>query len=140
MRVKLLMVAGLLMGLGCVAGSAQAQSGGVQVRVPFRFGVSGKTFAAGDYTMVAGSHQVSVISQADGRTVALTLANDVSGLGAGASGRVVFHCYGERCFLAEVWSPTRENGRKLLISRAEAESGRERAGTYFAILGMKSQK
>ena len=90
--------------------------------------------------MVVGSHRVSVVSQADGRTVALALANDISGHAAGASGRIVFHCYGERCFLAEIWSPIQENGRQLLISPAEAESGRERHGTYFAILGMKPQK
>lgn len=138
MRKQLL--ASLLMGLGLCAGPVHAQPGGVRVSIPFRFSVGGKTFAAGDYTMVAGSHQVSVVSQADGKTVALALANDVSGQAAGANGHIVFHCYAERCFLAEVWSPSQENGRRLLISPAEAESGRERRGTYFAILGMKPQK
>ena len=90
--------------------------------------------------MVPGSHQVSVVSQGDGRTGALALANDISGQAAGANGHIVFHCYGERCFLAEVWSPIQENGRLLLISAAEAESRRKRRGTYFAILGMKPQK
>lgn len=140
MRQQLLIAASLLMGLGLCAARVDAQTGGVRVTVPFRFSISGKTFAAGDYTMVAGSHQVSVVSQGDGRTVALALANDISGHAAGANGRIVFHCYGERCFLAEVWSPIQENGRLLLISPAEAESGRERRGTYFAILGMKPQK
>ena len=140
MRKQLLISASLLMGLGLCAGPAHAQAGGVRVTVPFRFSVSGKTFAAGDYTMVAASHQVSVVSQADGRTVALALANDIAGHAAGANGRIVFHCYRERCFLAEIWSPIQENGRRLLISPAEAESGREVRGTYFAILGMKPQK
>lgn len=140
MKKRILVVAGFLVGTGLWAGSAQAQAGGVRATVPFRFSVGGKMFAAGEYTMVARPHQVSVISQADGRTVAMALANDISGHAAGANGRIVFHCYGERCFLAEVWSPVEENGRRLLMSPAEAESSRERRGTYFAILGMKPLK
>lgn len=130
-----LLVSLLMAGIGCWTIPAFAQAGGVQVSVPFRFRVGGKTFAAGEYTMVAGSHQVRVVSQGDNRTLAIAIANDFAGHSAGANGRVVFRCYGEHCFLAEVWSPVEDNGRQLVTSREEAESGRERRGTYFAILG-----
>src|SRR5215471_19075470 len=130
MRMMVALVAGM-----CVwAGSVSAQAGGVRVSVPFGFAVGGKTFAAGDYIMMAGSHQVRIVSQADGKTLAMTLANDVSGHSAGANGRIVFRCYGERCYLSEVWSPVEQNGRQVLPSRAEVHSSRERSGTYFAIL------
>ena len=93
-----------------------------------------------EYTMVAGRQRVSVTSAADGRTVAIALANDVSGHLAGATGRIIFRCYDTRCFLAELWSPTEQNGRQLLISPAESERSRESSGTYFAILGTKPAK
>ena len=140
MKKQILLVAGVLVGIGFWTGSAEAQTGGVRATVPFHFMVDGKTFAAGEYTMVAGRQRVSVVSAADGRTVAIALANDVSGHLAGATGRITFRCYDSRCFLAELWSPTEQNGRQLLISPVESESSREHRGTYFAIRGTKLAK
>ena len=140
MKKQILLVAAVLVGIGFWTGSAEAQTGGVRATVPFHFIVGGKTFAAGEYTMVAGRQRVSVVSAADGRTVAIALANDVSGHLAGANGRIIFRCYGIRCFLAELWSPTEQNGRQLLMAPAESESSREHRGTYFAILGTKPAK
>ena len=137
MKKLILVVAGVLLGIGFWTGSVEAQTGGVRATVPFHFIVGGKTFAAGEYTMVAGRQRVSVMSAADGRTVAIALANDVSGHLAGATGRIIFRCYDTRCFLAELWSPTEQNGRQLLISPAESETSRERSGNYYAILGTK---
>jgi hypothetical protein len=140
MKKQILTVAGVLVGIGFWTGSAQAQTGGVRATVPFHFMVGGKTFAAGEYMMVPGRQRVSVVSAADGRTVAIALANNVSGHFAGATGRIIFRCYDTRCFLAELWSPTEQYGRQLLISSAESESSRERRGNYFAILGTKPAK
>ena len=133
--VKTRMLAVVMAGICVWAGSARAQTGGVRVNVPFPFGVGGKHFAAGNYVMLAGSNQVRVVSETDGRTLALAMANDVSGHSAGLRGKIVFRCYGDRCFLAEVWSPLEQNGRQVLPSRAETHSSREQSGTYFAILG-----
>jgi hypothetical protein len=140
MKKQTLVVAALCLLIGLSAGPACAQAGGVRAKVPFGFSAAGKTFAAGEYTMVAGPHQVSVVSATDGRTVALALANKVSGGAAGKNGRIIFHCYRERCFLAEVWSPTEENGRQVLRSRAESELAKEQEGTYFAVLGTKPRE
>lgn len=140
MKKQILVVAGVLLGIGYWTGSAEAQTGGVRATIPFHFIVGGKTFAAGEYTMVAGRQRVSVVSAADGRTLAIALANDVSGHLAGTTGRIIFRCYDTRCFLAELWSPTEQNGRQLLISPAESETSRERRGTYFAILGTNPAK
>jgi hypothetical protein len=140
MKRQALFTASLYMMIGMVVASVNAQTGGVRAEVPFSFVAAGKTLPAGAYTMVAGSDMVSVVSTAGGRTVALALVNKVSGRSAGANGRIIFHCYRERCFLAEVWSPTGENGRQLLTSRVEAELAKEGEGQYFAILGVRSGK
>ena len=140
MKKQILLVVGVLIGIGFWTGSAEAQAGGVRFTVPFPFSVAGKTFAAGEYTMVAGQQRVTVLSATDGRTVAIAFANDVSGHSAGTAGRAIFHCYDSNCFLAELWSPTEENGRQLPVSPAESESRRERQSTYFAVLGTKRAK
>jgi len=125
---------GLLL-LGLTAGMASAQTGGVRTKVPFDFNLAGKRFAAGEYMMVPGSQKVTIISLSEGTTVALALANSVSGKTAGRTGRVVFRCYRQRCFLQEVWSPTQVNGLQILTSPAEREQARFVEGVYFAVLG-----
>jgi len=128
----------LVIGLATVSALAQV-AGGVEAKVPFKFVVSGKTFAAGEYTMIPSSHQVK-IEDARGRLVAMVLANNVSGRSAGENGQIIFHCYRDRCFLSEVWSPALENGRQLSTPHIEAELSREEPATYFALLGEKPQK
>jgi len=133
MKKQTLIVASLCLVAG-LAISANAQTE-VKAKVPFSFVVSGKILPAGDYTMVANPHQVK-IEDADGNILAMVLANEVSGH-LGQKGRIIFHCYRDRCFLAEVWPASRENGRELLTSRAEAELAKEVNGKYFAVLAEK---
>jgi hypothetical protein len=139
MKKQTLMFASLCLVLGLAVIPVVAQAGGVQVKVPFNFVVSGKTLPAGEYTMIAASHQVK-LQDARGRMISLVLANDVAGRSAGANGEIIFHCYGEHCFLSEVWSPAQDYGRQLLTSRTEAELAKEEKGRYFAVLGEKPQK
>src|SRR5579864_582112 len=134
MKIQSWMGKGLLL-LGLTAGMASAQTGGVRAKVPFDFNVAGKRFAAGEYMMVPGSQRVTIVSLAEGKTVALALANAVSGKTAGRTGRVIFRCYRQRCFLQEVWSPTQDNGLQILTSPAEREQARFVEGVYFAVLG-----
>jgi hypothetical protein len=139
MKKQLLIVASSCLAIGLAMVPAYAQAGGVQAKVPFNFGVSGKTFPAGEYTMIAASHQVK-IQDAEGRTIATILANELSGRSAGGNGQIIFHCYRERCFLAEVWSPVEENGKQLPVSRTEAGLAKEERGKYFAVLGDKPRR
>jgi hypothetical protein len=137
-------ILGLLMGVS--AGMAHSQVvAGVSARIPFKFSVSGKTFEAGDYRMTVGSQQVSVVSLSDGRTLAIALANQVSAnqvseKDAGKFGRIVFRCYREQCFLAQVWSPTADRGRQLMVTGDEKKAAQKEEGTYFAVLGRAAEK
>jgi hypothetical protein len=132
-------VASLFSAIAITMIPANAQAGGVQSHVPFKFSVSGKTLPAGQYTMIASSNQVR-IRDAHGRMVAMVLANDVSGRSAGNNGQIIFHCYRDYCFLSEVWSPAERNGRQLLTSRTEADLAKEERAKYFALVGEEPQK
>jgi hypothetical protein len=136
MENQTLIVASLCVAIGLAVSPAHAQRGGVQAKVPFNFAVSGKTFPAGEYTMIAAPHQVK-IEDAKGRIIAIALANYISAGSAGVNGRIMFHCYSDRCFLSELWSPAQENGRQLLPSRTEADLAKEEREKYFAVLGEK---
>jgi len=132
MKKQTLIAATLCLVVGLAMVSANAQAGGVKAKVPFSFAVSGEIFSAGDYIMIASPHQLK-IEDAHGRIVAILLANEVSGHSAGKNGQIIFHCYRDHCYLAEVWSPTQENGRQLAMSRAEANLANEEKGKYFAV-------
>lgn len=127
----------MVIGLGTVC--LQAQAGGVQANIPFSFTAAGKSFPAGQYTLTAGSDQIT-IEDAKGRPVAMMLANHTSGRSAGTTGEVRFHCYRDRCFLAELWSPAESDGRQVLTSKAEANLAKEERVRYFAVLGQAAAK
>ena len=139
MKKQVLISTTLCLVVGLAMVSANAQTGGVKAKVPFGFTVSGQTLPAGDYRMIARPRQLN-IEDGHGKIVAMVLANDLSGRSAGANGRIVFHCYGERCFLAEVWASTLDNGRGVVTSRAEQDLAREEKGKYFAVLGEELPK
>ena len=139
MKSQMLIVASLCAAIGLATVPAYGQRGGVKAKVPFNFAVSGKTFPAGEYTMIAASHQVR-IEDAEGRLVAMVLANDISGRSAGINGQIIFHCYSDRCFLSELWSPRQDNGRQLLTSWVEADLAKQERRKYFAVLGEKPRQ
>jgi hypothetical protein len=111
---------------------AQAQSR-ITVMVPFNFLISDRTFPAGQYSVSSSRNQLTV-QDSTGKPVFIGIANPVSGRRVGETGQVVFHCYDNRCFLSEFWTPTRDNGNQLLPSRYEAALARHRKGTEFALL------
>jgi hypothetical protein len=139
MKRQTLPLASLCLVVGLAVAPARAQSGGVQAKIPFKFTVAGKTFPAGAYTLIVVPRQVN-IRDADGRKIAMVLANEVSGKSAGANGQIIFHCYSEHCFLSEVWSPTHENGLQMLAPRSEADLAKKENAGYFAVLGGEPQK
>jgi len=111
---------------------AQAQSK-ITVKVPFNFVISDRTFLAGQYS-VSSSRDRLTVQDSTGKPVFIGVANAVSGRRVGETGQLVFHCYDDRCFLSEFWTPTRENGSQLLPGRYEAELAKHGKGTEFALL------
>ena len=135
MKKQTLIVAGLGLAVALAAPQSNAQASYVQGEIPFNFAVSGKVLPAGEYRMVSAPHQIK-IEDSIGTAVAMVLANDAVARSAENNDRIVFHCYRDRCFLAEVWSG-QQKGRQVLPSRAEAELAKEEQGKYFAVLGEK---
>jgi len=99
--------------------TANGQSMTTRANVPFDFIVGGQSLAAGSYTVSSITSAGDCLSvknnSAKGTAVSLTTIAS----GDSKSGKLVFHRYGERYFLAEVWAYGGAQGRQLNKSRQE---------------------
>jgi hypothetical protein len=113
--------------------SANAQSHSsnqVVADVPFEFSVGYKAMPAGKYSVQPISVDDGLLIQsADGKTVALRQSDATIRLKDKSHARLVFHRYGERYFLAEVWNGADNSGRQLIKSQEESAIQRELAIT-----------
>ena len=134
----MLIVAGIFVLVGAALVPAYAQTT-LQAKVPFNFTVSGKTLVAGEYSVTTHPHQLKIQDE-NGNVVAMVLANEVSRDSDNQKGRMIFHCYRDRCFLAEVWPVSDGQGRAVLMSAAEAKLVREEQGKYFAVMGERPKR
>lgn len=108
--------------------AANGQTGKIISQVPFDFTVANKDFRAGEcHARKANSEgNVLVIETADAKTQLVTLTN---GTGPEKTGnmeaRLVFHRYGNKYFLSQVWMGGEMAGRQLEQSRQERAIARE---------------
>src|SRR5258708_3010692 len=97
--------------------TANGQSQKSKANVPFEFVVGDKTLPAGEYAVAAVTNNGETLrirkTTASDSAIRLTIAAE----GKSEQAKLVFHRYGERYFLAEVW--TSEGGRSLGQSKQE---------------------
>ena len=105
--------------------SAQAQSAHTVVsNIPFEFIVADKTLPAGEYQVNRALGNALTIRTSNGDASASRLTNEIQP-NKDKRARLVFHRYGDRYFLAEVWTGAGDVGRQLLKSRQERAIERE---------------
>jgi hypothetical protein len=101
-----------------VAGASQAEN--YYAEVPFDFQVGNKTAQAGQYVVDPSANPafVAIKSPEEVFLVMTTIGNSLDYAG---TGKLVFHRYGNRYFLAEVWSRGGDAVRKLPVTPQERE-------------------
>ena len=122
----------VVLALTTAVASGKAQSANrIVADIPFAFSVGYKTMPAGEYSVqtIASAGNGLLIRSADGRISALRLSDETSRIKNKPHARLVFHRYGERYFLAEVWNGADNTGRQLLQSQEERAVQRELAST-----------
>lgn len=120
----------VVMALATAVVTAKAQaSNKVIANVPFEFSVGYKTIPAGECIVrtVASAGDALLIQSGDEGTSALRLTAATERAKDKSRARLVFHRYGQRYFLAEVWSGAGASGRRLLQSQEEHAIERELA-------------
>ena len=121
------------------AGASNAQtSNQIVADIPFEFTVGGESLPSGQYTVRAANSQGNalIVQSSDAKSAAMRLTNSIRPSKPNTQARLVFHRYGERYFLAEVWSGSDSTGRQLMKSRQERAIERELAsiqGSYETI-------
>ena len=112
-------VSGYLM----LAAPAVAQQNSYAVTVPFAFSVGNQTLPAGEYRVgEIGQGPVVMIRGVDNSASTLVIPTFIARqTDRGLEAKLVFHQYGSRRFLSEVWFWGSDRGTKLSASQAEIE-------------------
>ncbi len=122
----------LLVGLvlASAVASARAQNSRIiaAADVPFSFIVGDKQLPAGKYVVVptTSGADALLISSRDAQAAAIRLSSGLERGSGQTTSKLVFHRYGQRYFLAEVWGGDR-NGRQLMKCKQERAIERELA-------------
>lgn len=122
----------MALALATAAVSANGQSLQARASVPFDFIVGDKTLPAGDYRVhsMNASGDALKIGSASSNQAAVRLTMQASG--SSKCSKLVFHRYGERYFLAEVWTDGGSQGRQL--NKGRQERAIEKEGARIATL------
>ncbi len=125
-----------IVGFFVLLAPALAQVRVVEANVPFDFVVGTKTMPAGEYSLSLIGAGALRISQLNGPEVAGIIAAPVGG-NDNAAPRLLFHRYGNRAFLTEVWLGEMSVSHRLYASPAELEYAKTTKQETTTILASK---
>ena len=106
--------------------SAQTGRETLRVNIPFAFQNGSTHLNPGVYTLAPQSENVLAIRDRRGATVTLMLATSSETPRPSNVSKVVFHKYGDRYFLREVWVEGSSNHLDCVKSKAESRLQKER--------------
>ena len=117
----------VLLGLGLLVWiSASAQTVNLKADVPFNFIIRGATLPAGEYTIKGmGDGSAIAVRGASPKANTIVLSQRCTSRDAAKQSKLVFHRYGDRYFLSQVWIAGNDSGRELLKSPREMEVARD---------------
>jgi len=125
----LTLIIGLSFVSSVVSANGQSSTTRASAQIPFEFLVGDRSLPSGKYTVSTATRagDVLMIKNADTNRAAVRLTNVMQPKGDKTQARLVFHRYGQRYFLSEVWMGRNSSGYQLLKSRQERSVERELA-------------
>jgi hypothetical protein len=114
----------------------KAQESVEVAKVPFDFHVNNLTLPAGKYTVMTTSDHVTIQLRNDGTGKSILFMPPGRTIG-NLDPRLLFHCYGDNCFLAEIWVP---NGPAYTMRKGSLESEIERGGLSATVAYVSLQR
>lgn len=124
MKKQLFALVGVSLLLATV--SAYAQTISVKANVPFNFIANRDDMPAGQYSIQnLGSGATLLIRSADAKAISIVNTNRCQSLDPSKGTKLVFHKYGDRYFLAQVWVEGSNSGHEFAQGRREAEVAKD---------------
>lgn len=123
----LLLIVALALATAAVSVNAQSRNE-VRASIPFEFVIGDKTLPAGEYNVRTITRDALMIQGTDNGKSAIRLSAATEESKKRTHARLVFHCYGQRYFLAQVWNGE-PVGRDLAKSKQERAIQRELASS-----------
>jgi hypothetical protein len=121
MKNSISRIAGML-ALALLAATTIRAQEPVLVKIPFEFTAGKMTLPAGEYRVLQAYASPALLIQRMDRSAATFVnSNAVASNQPQAQTKLVFHCYGKQCFLAQIWRAGQSRGRELLKSAKEKE-------------------
>jgi hypothetical protein len=126
----------IILALGAVVGTTglYAQNKAV-ANIPFDFTVSTATLPAGEYTLDSASptrHLIRLVNKETRQSVLVLVSDTNPPKGnAPATGKMIFHRYGDQYFFSAVWTPAGVEG-KTIPSKLERELQARNGETQMA--------
>ena len=108
----------------------------IQADVPFDFIVGNRTMPAGEYSLALNGSGSLRVSKTSGNEITGITAVQVAG-SVDATPRLLFHRYGDRHYLVEVWMGEMSMSHRLFTSPAELESAKITKQETATILARK---
>jgi hypothetical protein len=107
--------------------TASAQTVKVKANIPFSFVVNRATMPAGEYLVESMDHDggVLAIRDSNSKTTNLVISNSCESVKAATHTKLIFHRYGDRYFLSQVWIQGNNRGRELRPSDREKEVAKD---------------
>ena len=137
MKKQILTVAAALVFTAFVPVQSHAQQV-TQAKIPFAFQVENTRMPAGEYQIrraLPSNKAVQQIQRADSSASTFVLTNVTQNQEKNASPKLIFHCYGNECFLSEIWNGN-GGGLKLMVPRHEKELSRSSAENELAVVSL----
>jgi hypothetical protein len=138
MKRHLLML-GAAVALLLSADSAYPQSTPATFKVPFAFVAGTTTLPAGEYHISNGPAPGTLGLRGDDRHTIQVTTGNLETLDASAQTKLVFHRYGNRYFLAQLWIEGNNSGREVPISRQEREMAKKSTPELMTVVTVSTQ-
>jgi hypothetical protein len=106
-----------------ITAAASAQTVHMRVSVPFNFIAVGATLPAGEYDIqsLGADEKMLVIRNLKSASGILVFSNSCESLNASSRTKLVFHRYGDRYFLSELWVEGQKSGHQVTPRERELE-------------------
>ena len=105
--------------LTAVTASAQGLVQSAKVQIPFAFSIGGEKLPAGRYLVSKNGNTLLIRNTSGKGSVAILAGQTQRGDRQVPDGKLVFHRYGDKYFMSEIWVPGDGLGREFRIKETD---------------------